>query len=116
MSAIHSFGHDQAPVPCSFRQAAGWLNMLGELFSSSAILTPSFRASLEILSWQTAPGSVSWHSLAVFVSAPRQTLRARNRRAAALIGRWLAEEDGYDQEVWPALEQELASARARFRE
>ena len=32
---------------------------------------------------------------------------ARNQEAAALLREWMADESGYDEEVWPALEQAL---------
>ena len=33
--------------------------------------------------------------------------RDRQRQAGALVSAWMQEEDGYDAEVWPLLEQEL---------
>jgi len=33
--------------------------------------------------------------------------RERQRQAAALVREWAQEEDGYDEEIWPLLEQEL---------
>ncbi|MFY9825401.1 MAG: hypothetical protein WAM82_28760 [Thermoanaerobaculia bacterium] len=33
--------------------------------------------------------------------------RERQRQAGALVRAWMQEEDGYDAEVWPLLEQEL---------
>lgn len=41
---------------------------------------------------------------------------ARNRKAAALIRSWMEDESGYDEEVWPALEQALKEDPIRFRE
>jgi len=46
---------------------------------------------------------------------PPQTRRDRYRRAAAFIESWLADESGYDEEVWPLLEEELKDARMRCR-
>jgi hypothetical protein len=40
----------------------------------------------------------------------------RNRRAAALIRSWMDDNTGYDEEVWPALEQALKEDPIRFRE
>ena len=40
----------------------------------------------------------------------------RNRRAAALLREWMADDSGYDEEVWPALEQALKEDPIRFRE
>jgi hypothetical protein len=41
-------------------------------------------------------------------------LLARNRHAAALLGRWLEEDDAYDTEIWPLMEQELEGLRTRI--
>jgi len=40
----------------------------------------------------------------------------RNLKAAALLREWMADESGYDEEVWPALEQALKEDPIRFRE
>lgn len=40
----------------------------------------------------------------------------RNRRAATLIRSWMDDDTGYDEEVWPALEQALKEDPIRFRE
>jgi hypothetical protein len=40
----------------------------------------------------------------------------RYKKAAALIRKWMAEEDDYDETVWPALEQELKEGGLRCRE
>ena len=41
-------------------------------------------------------------------------LVARNRRAAELLDRWLEEDDAYDRETWPFMEQELDGLRTRI--
>ena len=46
----------------------------------------------------------------------RLSLAERNRKTAALLRKWMADESGYDEEVWPALEQELKDSAVRFRE
>lgn len=38
---------------------------------------------------------------------PTPEQRERQRQAGALVRAWMQEEDGYDAEVWPLLEQEL---------
>ena len=47
-------------------------------------------------------------------------LRVRNARALQLVREWLADESGYDEEVFPILKAELEadrlSYRRRFRE
>jgi hypothetical protein len=40
----------------------------------------------------------------------------RYKKAAALLRKWMAEEDGYDETTWPALEQELKDSAMRCRE
>lgn len=40
----------------------------------------------------------------------------RNLKAAALLREWMADDSGYDEEVWPALEQALKEEPIRFRE
>lgn len=40
----------------------------------------------------------------------------RNRRAAALLREWMAEDEGYDREIWPLLEEELRDLRMQVRE
>jgi hypothetical protein len=40
----------------------------------------------------------------------------RNRKAAALLREWMADDSGYDEEVWPVLEQALKEDSIRFRE
>jgi hypothetical protein len=45
----------------------------------------------------------------------RLSLAERNRKAAALLRKWMADESGYDEEIWPALEQELKDSAVRFR-
>jgi hypothetical protein len=40
----------------------------------------------------------------------------RNRQAAALLRQWMSEDDGYDREIWPILEEELKDLRTRLRE
>ena len=39
---------------------------------------------------------------------------ARNRKAAALLDCWLDEDEAYDAEIWPLMEQELAELRTRI--
>jgi len=45
---------------------------------------------------------------------------ARNEAAISLLNRWLADESGYDEKVWPvlkkAIEQNRPSYRKRFRD
>ena len=38
----------------------------------------------------------------------------RSIRAADLIQDWMADESGYDQEVWPLLAEELSNLRTRI--
>jgi len=40
----------------------------------------------------------------------------RNRKAAVLLREWMADASGYDEAVWPALEQALKEDPIRFRE
>ena len=40
----------------------------------------------------------------------------RSRQAAALLRKWMADDSGYDEEVWPAVEQVLKEDPIRFRE
>jgi hypothetical protein len=40
----------------------------------------------------------------------------RNRKAAALLREWMADDSGYDEEMWPVLEQALKEDPIRFRE
>jgi hypothetical protein len=40
----------------------------------------------------------------------------RNLKAAALLREWMADDSGYDEEVWPVLEQALKEDPIRFRE
>jgi hypothetical protein len=46
--------------------------------------------------------------------------KARNKAAIALLDKWLADESGYDERVWPrlkdAIEQNRPSYRKRFRD
>lgn len=42
---------------------------------------------------------------ALLLLTPEQ--RERQRQAGVLVSAWMQEEDGYDAEVWPLLEQEL---------
>jgi hypothetical protein len=42
-------------------------------------------------------------------------LRARNARALQLIREWLADESGYDAEVFPILKAELEADRLSYR-
>jgi hypothetical protein len=37
----------------------------------------------------------------------------RRRTAASLIEKWMLEEDGYDDRVWPLLERELENSDLR---
>lgn len=54
--------------------------------------------------------------LPAFDPIPTEERVARNRKAAALIRSWMADESGHDEEVWPALEQALKEVPIRFRE
>lgn len=54
--------------------------------------------------------------LPAFDPIPTEERIARNRKAAALIRSWMEDESGYDEEVWPALEQALKEDPIRFRE
>jgi hypothetical protein len=40
----------------------------------------------------------------------------RHRTAAALLEKWMLEDDGYDERVWPILEDELRDGALRCRE
>lgn len=40
----------------------------------------------------------------------------RYRQAAALLRKWIGEQDGYDERTWPALERELKESALRCRE
>jgi hypothetical protein len=40
----------------------------------------------------------------------------RHRMAALLLEKWMLEEDGYDERVWPILEQELKDSALRCRD
>jgi len=44
--------------------------------------------------------------------------RARNQQAINLLNEWLADESGYDEQVWPAAKRAIAenalSSRKRF--
>jgi hypothetical protein len=46
--------------------------------------------------------------------------KARNGAAIALLDRWLADDSGYDERVWPivkkAIEENRPSSRKRFRD
>jgi hypothetical protein len=42
-------------------------------------------------------------------------LRARNTRALQLVCEWLADDSGYDEEVFPALKAELEADRLSYR-
>jgi hypothetical protein len=42
-------------------------------------------------------------------------LRVRNARALELVREWLADESGYDEEVFPVLKAELEADRLSFR-
>jgi hypothetical protein len=46
----------------------------------------------------------------------RLSLAERNRKAAALLRKWMADESGYDEEIWATLERELKDSAVRFRE
>jgi hypothetical protein len=40
----------------------------------------------------------------------------RKRQAATLLQQWSADTDGYDQEIWPLVKEELEELRMRCRE
>jgi hypothetical protein len=40
--------------------------------------------------------------------------RSRYKRAASLLEKWMADESGYDETIWPALEQELKDSAVRL--
>lgn len=42
-------------------------------------------------------------------------LRVRNARALQLVREWLADESGYDEEVFPVLKAELGADRLSYR-
>ena len=46
---------------------------------------------------------------------PDNDLRARNARALELLCEWLADESGYDAEVFPVLKAELEADRLAYR-
>lgn len=39
--------------------------------------------------------------------------REWNRETAAMIRSWMEQDDGYDDEVWPLIEEELKNSRMR---
>ena len=41
--------------------------------------------------------------------------RERYRAAASLLREWIREDDGYDDEIWPAIEEELRRGGLRSR-
>jgi predicted HTH domain antitoxin len=41
------------------------------------------------------------------------TMQDRNRQAAALLRQWMSEDDGYDEWIWPFLEEEFPNLRTR---
>ena len=48
---------------------------------------------------------------------PRRVTRAqRYRKAAALLREWMADDSGYDERIWPLLEEELKKDPIRFAE
>ena len=57
------------------------------------------------------PGAGTW----VDPLTPAERME-RNRRAAALLREWMADDSGYDEEMWPVLEQALKEDPVRFRE
>jgi hypothetical protein len=46
---------------------------------------------------------------------PYDDLRGRNARALELLREWLADESGYDEEVFPVLKAELEADRLAYR-
>ncbi len=50
----------------------------------------------------------------------RALQKARNQAAISLLNRWVADESGYDEKVWPivkkAIEENRPSYRKRFRD
>jgi excisionase family DNA binding protein len=57
---------------------------------------------------QGAPGSLT-------EGAPREQME-RNQAARRLLAEWLADESGYDEEVWPAVERLLEENPVSFGE
>ena len=47
---------------------------------------------------------------------PREERLKRNRQAAALLRKWMADDSGYDEQVWPVVEQTLKEDPIRLRE
>jgi hypothetical protein len=41
-------------------------------------------------------------------------VQERSRRAAELLREWRSAGDGYDEQIWPLLEEELAGSRTRI--
>lgn len=73
----------------------------------------------------TASGVFHWrttHCVAdvISVDASRFEQTLKNKAALGLLKTWLADESGYDEQVWPgikkAIEEHRLSARKRFRE
>jgi len=89
------------------------------LFGTSTVATPSLRKATDITP-RFLEEVVSTHlphsSLSILEENRRQTRRERYRAAAALLREWRAEDDGYDDEIWPLLAEELKDARMRCRE
>lgn len=51
------------------------------------------------------------------LSGPARAPKAdRYRQAAALLRQWMAEDDGYDDAIWPLVNEELEGLRMRCRE
>ena len=40
-------------------------------------------------------------------------IQERPRKAAELLREWMTADDGYDEEIWPLIEEELANSRTR---
>ena len=49
-------------------------------------------------------------------TAAASNVERRRITAAALLEKWVLDEDGYDDRVWPALEQELKDGSLRCRD
>jgi hypothetical protein len=43
-----------------------------------------------------------------------QELQERSRQAAELLRKWMSADDGYDEQIWPLVEEELTSSRTRI--
>ena len=76
------------------------------------------QGSVTIARWLKIPIVAAADHRMPFVEVCNLEQRARNAEAIALLDSWLADESGYDAEVWPtfrkAIEEDRLSDRKRF--